>query len=182
MPESAGLEVGRALGIEQTSLVRANLVWGWGRQPDRHRTPPLRAYWELSVGTWDGDREILDAAATALLRWQPAGGRLASPYLEGAFGVHVITGVHMHDRCFSTGFQFGEHVGLGAHFGRQRKFDLSYRLQHVSNGGIAVPNSGLTSTSSGSASPSDRLSGTPFPLAGGAHRTVIVYHLGPPIN
>ncbi|MDP1996021.1 MAG: acyloxyacyl hydrolase, partial [Gallionella sp.] len=35
------------------------------------------------------------------------------------------------------------HVGVGARFGDRRQFDLGYRFQHLSNGGIKKPNQGI---------------------------------------
>ena len=44
---------------------------------------------------------------------------------------------------FSTKFQFGDHIGVGARFGAANRHDLGLRLQHVSNGGIKNPNPGI---------------------------------------
>src|SRR5437762_2379563 len=46
-------------------------------------------------------------------------------------------------RAFSTNFQYGDHIGVGARFGERYRYDLSLRLQHLSNGGLAHPNPGI---------------------------------------
>ena len=67
------------------------------------------------------------------------------PYLEGGFiGLHLISPTFIYTgRKFGSAFQFGNHIGFGVRFGEHRQFDLGYRFQHMSNGGIKMPNQGI---------------------------------------
>jgi hypothetical protein len=47
------------------------------------------------------------------------------------------------ERRFSTAFQFGDHLAIGYRFGGKGQYDLSWRFQHLSNGGIKQPNDGI---------------------------------------
>lgn len=55
------------------------------------------------------------------------------------FSNTTITG----DKRMGTNFEFGDHVGLGIRFGERSQYDLAYRYQHYSNGGISNNNSGV---------------------------------------
>ena len=67
-----------------------------------------------------------------------------SPYIEAAIGFHILSDLQINDdRIFSTKFQFGDHVGIGRRFGPANRYDLSLRLQHLSNGNIRKPNPGI---------------------------------------
>ncbi|MBI5445936.1 MAG: acyloxyacyl hydrolase [Deltaproteobacteria bacterium] len=140
-PELLAVEFGQAAGIERTTLARVGFLWGWGADLLQGSSWRLRGSWELSLGAWQGDKTLVDAGLTPIFRWEAkSAGLLGAPYLEAAVGAHLLSGVSMFDRGFSTAFQFGDHVGLGTRFGR---FDLSYKLQHLSNGGIKSPNDGI---------------------------------------
>ncbi|MFZ6775118.1 acyloxyacyl hydrolase, partial [Undibacterium sp. SXout7W] len=43
-------------------------------------------------------------------------------------------------RQFSTNFQFGDHIGVG--YVLNNGWDLSFKIQHYSNGGVKHPNPG----------------------------------------
>lgn len=123
--DAVSLELGR--GNDAVDMARAGVQWqwanGWG-------------YWEASVGAWDGARgAILDVGITPVFRTR---GRY---FAEAAIGAHWLSsGAIAPARDFATRFQFGDHVGVGM---RLEKYDLTLRLQHLSNGGIRNPNPGI---------------------------------------
>ena len=43
----------------------------------------------------------------------------------------------------STSFEFGSHVGAGLRIGERRETRVGIAVQHLSNGGIKEPNSGV---------------------------------------
>ncbi len=98
-----------------------------------------RLYWDATLARWDLDPgPIYDVGLTPAFRYARAE---RGPYAEGAIGYHVLTGSRIQDNvAFSTRFQFGDHVALGYRFER---YDLSLRLQHLSNAGIRNPNPGI---------------------------------------
>ena len=82
-----------------------------------------------------------DVGLTPVFRYAHAA---RGPYFEGAVGFHVLSDSHITRRLdFSTRFQFGDHVGAGLRLGANREYDLSLRLQHLSNAGIRNPNPGV---------------------------------------
>lgn len=132
--DGAAVEFG--YGDREASLVRASVQW---QQLQRLLPPSIRLHWDLSIARWDSDTDaIYDVGFTPVFRYSGVARR---PYLEAAIGLHWIssTAVHRH-APFSTRFQFGDHVGIGYRFNR---YELSVRLQHLSNGGLRNPNPGI---------------------------------------
>jgi len=74
---------------------------------------------------------------------RPAGSNL-SYYIEAAIGIHLLSHTRIDERELSTAFQFGELVGTGANFGDHGQYGIGVRIQHISNGSIKEPNSGIT--------------------------------------
>ncbi len=141
----ATAEIGSGAGIDNTWLARAGLQWQWSKLSSRSERFDFQMRWQISAGLWRGDREIVDFALTPILRLgltQPITGTFY-PYLEGAVGFHYVSDIAMRNRVFSTNFQFGDHLGVGAQIGRHRTIDLCYQFQHLSNASIKRPNAGI---------------------------------------
>jgi hypothetical protein len=99
----------------------------------------LAGYWDLSAGVWDNpDHSTADLGFTPVFRIERR-----SIYVEAAIGVHLVTTHISAARTFSTALQFGDHVGVGFYFGPGQRYDLSFRLQHLSNGHLETPNPGI---------------------------------------
>ncbi len=141
----ATVEAGYGAGIDNTWLARAGLQWQWSQLSSRSEWLDFQTCWQLSAGLWRGDRDIVDCSLTPILRFglaRPVTGAVF-PYLEGAVGFHYISDIAMRNRVFSTNFQFGDHLGVGCQFGKQRAVDLCYQFQHLSNASIKRPNAGI---------------------------------------
>ena len=123
--DGVSVEAGR--GGRDVTLARIAAQWDWQSR---------RGYWEASAGAWDGNRgTIYDLGLTPVFRF---GERF---YAEAAIGAHWLSSTGIESaRAFSTHFQFGDHLGVGW---RRGDYDLSVRLQHLSNGGIRNPNPGI---------------------------------------
>ena len=141
--DGVALELGR--GNDDTNLWRGALQWNgrddWLRPTSSLR---LRSYWDLSYGQWRApdNLTIKDLGLTPVFRLQ--GANSVSPYLEAAIGFHLVSNNEVTpDRQLGIHFQFGSHLGAGLRFGPGGKYDLSLRLQHLSNAGIASPNNGI---------------------------------------
>ena len=133
--QSVSLETGR--GTRDVNLWRVGAQWA--EHPHWLEQTRWSLYWDLAVGGWQGDAgTVHDVGLTPVFRYAQA---TRGPYLEGAVGFHLLSDSHITRRLnFSTRFQFGDHVGIGYRF---ETYDLSLRLQHLSNGGIANPNPGI---------------------------------------
>ena len=141
--DGVALELGR--GNDETDLWRGALQWNWrddwfeGRRGTR-----LRSYWDLSYGEWrvPDHPGLKDLGFTPVFRLQ--GAASVSPYLEAAIGFHWLSRTEVtEERQLGMHFQFGSHLGAGLRFGPRGEYDLSLRLQHLSNAGIASPNNGI---------------------------------------
>ena len=138
--DSVSAEVGRGTG--SASLGRVGLQWSGHTTFFAARGKELRHYLDLSFGAWNGGQDtVYDFSVTPVFRLARAGG---TPYIEAAIGFHFLYDLDVgHGREFSTHFQYGDHVGVGWRFGSRREWDVSGRLQHLSNGGLRDPNPGI---------------------------------------
>jgi lipid A 3-O-deacylase len=132
--DGIALEAGR--GDDRTNLLRLALTDNWRKRVPLTDAWRLAGYWEFSAAIWDNrDDSTADIGVTPVFRLER--GRF---YVEGAIGFHLVQTHISAQRTFSTPLQFGDHLGAGMYFGR---YDLSLRVQHLSNGGLHHPNPGI---------------------------------------
>jgi hypothetical protein len=138
--DGVALELGT--GDQHSELVRGALQWQWGRSWFADTGWEVSGYWEASLGAWTTDKTLLDFGFTPVFRLQRAD--WAGPYLEAAIGFHLLSDLSVtRTRLFGSHFQFGDHLGAGWRFGKDGRYDLGLRMQHLSNGGIRRPNPGI---------------------------------------
>ncbi|GAA0799711.1 acyloxyacyl hydrolase [Cupriavidus gilardii] len=117
--------------------------YGWG-DPTGLR---LGLLWEVNVARWDSTsdanpRNLWEIGAQPVLRlaWQR---HRWVPFLEASIGVRLMSGTRTSDNhTMSTAFQFSDMAGVGIAFGKDQRFAVGYRYQHISNAGIKKPNPG----------------------------------------
>jgi lipid A 3-O-deacylase len=105
----------------------------------------LSAYVEASIGRWHtagarGDTTAWPTqfGATPVLRLYPS--RAPNWFAEIGVGPNYIVPIfHSGEKRFSTEFNFGDHAAIGRRFGAS---EVSLRIEHFSNAGIAHPNPG----------------------------------------
>ena len=114
------------------------------------RTLPGDARWwvptqvELGGGVWRvpdlaGTTQRFDLHATPVWRAD-----FARTYLEGGIGLYLLSHTINNDVThMSTSFEFGSHIGAGLRIGERHETRVGIALQHLSNGGIKEPNSGV---------------------------------------
>jgi lipid A 3-O-deacylase len=114
------------------------------------RTLPNDSHWwvptlvELGGGIWRvpdlaGTTQRFDLHATPVWRAD-----FARTYVEGGIGVYLLSHIINNDTThMSTSFEFGSHIGAGLRFGERGETRVGIALQHLSNGGIKEPNSGV---------------------------------------
>ncbi|WP_435628448.1 acyloxyacyl hydrolase [Candidatus Ferrigenium straubiae] len=141
------LEVGDG---RSSNIARVGALWNWDKQWFAEGDWLVTGFWEASLGYWHshsqaaGNQNIKDIGITPVFRLQQKNPGVFAPYAEGAIGFHLITPTYINaSRRFGSAFQFGDHLGVGARFGDRRQFDLGFRYQHLSNGGIKQPNQGI---------------------------------------
>lgn len=101
------------------------------------------AYWHSREDN-TSHSSLVDVSLTPLLRWSAQRSGAVRPYVEGGIGVRLLSNTNIGQRQLSTAFQFGERIGTGIAFGPQDRYETGIFVQHVSNGSIRKPNSGLT--------------------------------------
>jgi hypothetical protein len=132
--DGVSVEVGR--GDDRTSLLRVSVVDFWRKRAAPAPVWRLAGYWDFSAAVWDNaDESTADVGITPVFRFERSW-----YYVEAAVGVHFVQAHISAHRTFSTALQFGDHVGLGVRSGR---YDVSARIQHLSNGGVSSPNPGI---------------------------------------
>ena len=132
--DSFSAELGR--GEDELNVWRVGAQWN--QEPRFLEGSDWRLYWDVSLGGWATDHGTLsDLSLTPTFRYSPHG----KTFVEAGIGGHLLSDVHVRrDFDISTRFQFGDHIAVGYELGR---YDLSLRLQHLSNGGIRNPNPGI---------------------------------------
>lgn len=145
-PDRAFLQYGQT--EEDTRAFTAGVGWTWPRQRPLWGGS-VGGYWEVSLSHWSapGPEGRENAVVTQFgvkpaLRWHGDSGR--SPwFVEAGIGVTVMTPVYENRRKrFSTAFNFGDHLAVGARFGPGGEHEVALRFEHFSNGGIRHPNPG----------------------------------------
>jgi lipid A 3-O-deacylase len=99
---------------------------------------------EFGGGIWRlperaGRTERFDLHATPIWRFD-----YARIYVDAGIGVYLLSHTINSDTAkLSTSFEFGSHVAAGVRIGERRDIRVGIALQHLSNGGIKEPNSGV---------------------------------------
>jgi hypothetical protein len=135
---------------DQTNTARVGVIQNFDKQWLTEGDWQVTGFWEAAVGRWQGrsaignKQTITDVGLTPVFRLQQKNPGTMAPYLEGAIGFHLISPTFIYaNRHFGSSFQFGDHLGAGVRFGDHQQFDVGYRYQHLSNGGIKKPNQGI---------------------------------------
>ncbi len=128
---------------------RAGATWHW-----KARWAPLghwhlTGYWEASAGMWEvdgpGGGRAFDAGFAPVFRLRPNASGGTQPYWEAAIGLRLLSRVRLNDRRdLGDALVLSEHLGFGVTFGEKTRYDLGYRLQHVSNAGLREGVDGVT--------------------------------------
>ncbi len=137
--------------IDAGRLARLSFIWdGLTDEVDGKSGWYIRRLWEFDIGYWEWDDpkphregDLAEVALRPTFRLQRGPERAGRPYLEGAIGIHFLSETVVSDRELSTNFHFGSHLGVGFYFGPKNRYDLTLRLQHLSNAGIENPNPGI---------------------------------------
>jgi lipid A 3-O-deacylase len=137
-------------GNANVDLYRVGVQWKWKKRWLQTENWHLGGYWDLQGGYWNNSSPdktnsgLWELAFTPVFRVQQNELSGFAPFLEFGVGAHLISKTSVsNQRQFSTNFQFGSHVGIGARFGNKDAFELSYRYQHISNASIKHPNNGI---------------------------------------
>lgn len=143
-----GLQIATGTGDHHVQKLDLGVVWD-----------PNLTWWEIGqwhfaligeahAAWWHTDeanahRDVGEFGLTPILRFIKGGGPVR-PFIEAGLGVRVLTSPTVStDYKYSTAFQFSPMAGVGVQFGDRQQYQLGYRFQHISNGGIKEPNPGI---------------------------------------
>jgi hypothetical protein len=86
---------------------------------------------------------IWEVGFTPVVRFVKSGGYIR-PFIEAGVGVRLLSHTRItQDFSVGSAFQFADMVGVGMIFGAKQNYQVGYRFQHLSNGGIKEPNPGI---------------------------------------
>lgn len=136
---------------EDTDNLRFALQWHIGQYAVMDQRYVVDLSLAANYGAFDGpereigiDNALRDVGLTPVFRfWRNKPHSGFRPYVEAGIGVHYLTQKNVGPKDFSTHFQFGDHIGIGAEFGKSMRYRVAYQFQHLSNAGIDDPNPGI---------------------------------------
>jgi hypothetical protein len=153
--DSTSFEYGKSDSSNSSvKLYRLGMQWDWNKKLIEYGGWHIGGFWDVDLGYWDNKSpfqtggystsSIEEIGLTPTFRLQQNTISGFSPYAELAVGFHFLSHTFVGaQRQFGSSFQFGDHVGAGVRFGDKGQFDIGYRYQHLSNGGIKGPNQGI---------------------------------------
>jgi lipid A 3-O-deacylase len=147
--DSIALSYGQEDGSGDIDVYRLGLQNHWERSWFNDGAWFLGGYWDAAVAWIDansGDNsELVDLSLTPVFRYQRdvdlSSG--VTPFAEAGIGAHLLSNTRIGNKDLSTAFQLGPMLGVGLGFGDRGQYQLSYRLQYISNMSIKQPNDGL---------------------------------------
>lgn len=143
----AFIELGHGTNGTDATLRRLGLWWEWGWRLDE-AVAAVSGYWEFDIGHWEadagaGDDQVLEFGLASVLRFRRPGAAAVKPFLDLGVGVQWLSDTRFAGKDISTSVQFSPRAGFGLMFGREHRYEVGYRLLHVSNASIATPNPGV---------------------------------------
>lgn len=132
----------------QTQMLRLGAQWLWTEPVWQGNGSHIGGYWDLTLAHWRGQRykdtvdarqDLTSVGITPVLRWQQDS-KLGF-YGEVGIGLHLLSDTYDNNgHTMSGNLQFGDHLGIGYVFNNH--VDVSFKIQHFSNGGVQKPNDG----------------------------------------
>lgn len=143
------IEVSKCDEVKMANRYGTNLRWNWDKKWWKNSHGYLSGYWEASVAYWDNKSSeknhssVIDVAVTPVLRYHYIEEILFTPFVELGIGAHVHSRSTIGYKNLDLPFSFGSHLGAGVLLGKDKKYECSYRFQHLSNAGIGKNNPGI---------------------------------------
>jgi lipid A 3-O-deacylase len=143
-----GVQVAGGLGDHHMKKLDLGVVWDpdltWWQIGDWH----FALIGEAHVAWWhtdesDENRNIGEFGVTPFIRFIKGSGSIR-PFVEAGAGVRLLTHARISSNySYATAFQFTPTAGVGVQLGSHQQYQVGYRFQHISNGGIKEPNPGI---------------------------------------
>lgn len=140
------VEVG---GGDDVYVFGAGAQWDWKEDLLEFLGFSLDTYFQFDYTRWQSTEDSTQEGANNSLGFTPVFKftREISPsittYFETSVGVCLISNTEINDKDYGSNFQFRDTLGVGAFFGKNQQWGLSYKFQHISNNAIKLPNNGI---------------------------------------
>ncbi len=144
--DSASLEFASG---NKTQMLRLGAQWMWSEKWWQSNDTHIGGYWDLTLAQWreqnymgstDAHRNLTSVGITPVFRFQHDS--KIGLYTEAGIGLHLLSDTYNNnDHVLSGNAQFGSHIGIGYVF--KNNWDIGFKFQHFSNGGIKQPNDGV---------------------------------------
>jgi hypothetical protein len=149
--DAISLSIGEDLDDNETTLYRLGVQNKWERTWLNDGAWYVGGYWDAELAYMESDHknskndDLYDLGLTPVFRLQRDASLSSgvSPYAEFGIGPHLISETRLGKQQYSSALQFGSLIGFGVGFGDKGQYELSYRLQHISNADIKTPNQGM---------------------------------------
>lgn len=135
-------------GGKKADNITVGLQWDWDKRWLSSDGKFVGGYWDVNISQWHGsdhftlqETQIIKVAGvTPMFRWQ--NDSKTGYYLEGGIGARWITALWDNaGRQLSTHYQFADTIAAG--YAYHSGLDVALKLEHTSNAGIKMPNSGM---------------------------------------
>ncbi|MDR3491940.1 MAG: acyloxyacyl hydrolase [Gammaproteobacteria bacterium] len=118
-------------------------------QPPKLIWPKFEIYFAGGYGHWWAHgatvyRSLNIYAIAPVLRFYFSKNTYIDPYGEISIGASYLTKTHFSDRNLGIHYSFQDEVGIGAAFGKEKRFYFTLSALHYSNGSMASMNAGIT--------------------------------------
>jgi lipid A 3-O-deacylase len=147
--DSMTVSLGKDNDTNKTNAIQFGLQNKWNRTWFNDGAWFVGGFWDASLAYLKSDinqdTSLFDLSLTPFLRLQ-RDAQLSSgvtPFSQIGLGGHLLSDTELGNRDLATRLQFGPQVGVGLGFGRKGNYELTYRYQYLTNGGIKQPNDGL---------------------------------------
>jgi len=151
--DGLSIELGQSTSsFTDVQVVRLGARRNWTAQPIPTGRWQLGGHWDLSAGLWHNQsdprirmsNEVVELSLTPTLRWQSGVPGAVMPFIDAGLGVHLVSDDTITTlRDLSGHVLFGSVLGAGIRVGARGEYEIGYRVQHLSNGGIRQPNNGI---------------------------------------
>jgi len=147
--DSITVSAGKDNDTNKTNAIQLGLQNKWNRTWFNDGAWFVGGFWDASLAYLKSDinqdTSLTDLSLTPFLRLQ-RDAQLSSgvtPFSQIGIGGHLLSDTELGNRDLATRLQFGPQVGVGLGFGQKGNYELTYRYQYLTNGGIKQPNDGL---------------------------------------
>jgi lipid A 3-O-deacylase len=147
--DSITVSLGKDNDTNKTNAIQFGLQNKWNRTWFNDGAWFVGGFWDASLAYLKSDinqdTSLFDLSLTPFLRLQ-RDAQLSSgltPFSQIGLGGHLLSDTELGKRDLATKLQFGPQVGVGLGFGHKGNYELTYRYQYLTNGGIKQPNDGL---------------------------------------